>query len=209
MKIKPLNSLVKAWPWILGGLGAFAAYKIIFGSASLNDNGTYDFNSVATRELRAKNPLGVSLSTVFDWEGVDTSYPGRANKNVPGDELVPGVDNLLGDHLIVFRTTQDGLNAAAWLLHDNYFKPGVSDTPETLGNKWAGDDQNKANAAGRQSYGDAIASIMKDTPFQHLIYGADGPGVMAALAREENGSLPVAEIPAQMYRVAIQYGEAS
>lgn len=174
----------------------------------MNEQGQYDFNSIATRELRAKNPLGVSLSGTFSWENVDYTYPGRANENDPNDTPQAGVDNLLGDHLMVFKTTQDGLNAAAWLLHDNYFQTGSSDTPESLGNKWAGDSQAKAAANGVQSYGDSIASIMKMDPQSKLAYGTDGQNVMKALARMENGTAFVIGIPDQMYLTAVAYGSS-
>ena len=205
LKLTSLSNNV-LWATGIGALG-YLGYKLLFGTATMDEKGIPDFNSLATRETRAKNLLGVSKSAQFDWANVDLTYPGRANKNNITDALEPGVDNLLGDHLMVFQTTQDGLNAAAWLLHDNYFKGGVSDTPETLGNIWAGDTQHKAAVKGITSYGDAIAQIMGDAATYKMVYGADGPHVMAALAREENGSLQVHNVPFLMYQTAILYGE--
>lgn len=159
-----------------------------------------------TREFDRNNPLGVSFSKEFPWENVDYTYPGRANRNDPNDVPVPGIDNLLGDHLVAFRTMQDGANAAAWLLAANYFKQGISDTPETLGDKWAGDSENKANAAGRTSYGDSIAEIMKDQPLQILTYQADGVLVMATLCREENGTPEAETLSPEIWPLALSYG---
>lgn len=163
----------------------------------MDEKGQFDFNSTATRELKAKNPLGVSVSGSFEWENVDDTYPGRADKNNPQDTPTIGVDNLLNDHLVVFQKTQDGLNAAAWLLHDDYFQEN-SNTPYLLGNKWAGD---KTGA-----YGNSIASIMGKAPNTILTFGIDGPAIMKALARMENGTAFVIGIPDEMYQTAVAYG---
>jgi hypothetical protein len=155
-----------------------------------------------TREFERNNPLGVSLSGEFPWENVDLSFPG-----VAGDDgvLTPGVDNKKNDHLMVFHTMQDGANAGAWLLHDNYFGP-ERNTPISLGDAWAGDTENKANAQHRRSYGSSIAMLMKDRPDYELEYERDGVGVMKALCREENGTPEAQTLEDSIWVNALKYG---
>lgn len=192
------------WRWLYWFLGVvivgpilFGLYKLIFGSSGVSDKGAFDFNSIATRELRAKNPLGVSVSQTFEWENVDLT---KSVPNAKTGQSTPGVDNKLGDHLVIFKNTQDGLNAAGWLLYDLYFERGIN-TPASIGNKWAGDKTG--------DYGNSIAKIMGLDPNATLTYGVDGPNLMKALARMENGTPFVIGIPKEMYQFAIAYGAAA
>lgn len=152
------------------------------------------FSSKQTRELRANNPLGVSVSRTYDWENVDRSNPGVPGKN---GLATPGVDNKLGDHLVIFLTLQDGLNAAAWLLKGSYFLRGFT-TPASIGNKWSGD------ATG--GYGNSLAKIMRADPNRTLDYSGEGVSLMRALTLMENGHGDVEKIPNPYFTAAIAYG---
>lgn len=165
----------------------------------MSDKGVFDFNSDATRELRAKNPLGVSVSNAFEWENVDTT------KSVPNNKTgvsLPGVDDKLNDKLVIFKTTQDGLNAAAWLLKINYFDRGYT-TPGAIGDRWAGRLPVPPNQF--SDYALSLAKIMGLPPDSELTFGIDGIKVLKALARMENGTPFVIGIPDQMYQAAVAY----
>ena len=121
---------------------------------------------------------------------------------------------------------QDGMNAGAWLLHDSprYFAASLP-TIISIGNSWAGDTKidNPLNTDTSLNPGGARVStyaynlwrILKGyqpyfaDPFVRLQYGTDGVFVMKSLARMENGSLPVADIPDPMYQAAILYGQSA
>lgn len=157
------------------------------------------FSSDATRELRANNPLGVSVSSTFAWQNVDVV--GTVEPAVPGSDgnTIAGVDNKKNDHLVIFQTIQDGLNAAAWLLWDNYFQAGFN-TPASIGNRWAGDKTG--------SYGQSLALIMGYDTNQQLDYGIDGTNLMKAMAIMENGHGDVENIPDSYYAKALIYGQS-
>jgi hypothetical protein len=152
------------------------------------------FISNATRELRANNPLGLSVSRTYQWENVNTANPGVAGRD---GVLTPGVDNKLNDHLVIFDAIQDGLNGGAWLLHDTYFSNGFN-TPASIGDKWSGDSTG--------GYGKSVASIMKVSSGQALDYATDGVSLMQALALMENGHGDVQNIPPADFAAALTYG---
>jgi len=173
--------------------------------------GKYDFNSVATRELRRKNPLGVSKGHTFDWENVDLTFPGVPWVKNPTEPLDPGVDNKLNDHLLAFQKTQDGLDASAWLLHDSskYFG-NATPSLHKIGQSWAGFKGDK-DQNGIYDYTDELYLIFNSYRTtvkidDVLTYGDDAIYVMKSLARMENGSLQVYGIPDEMYLGAVAYG---
>ncbi|MGH7738581.1 MAG: hypothetical protein ACREL1_00395 [bacterium] len=185
-----------------GGIGLYFLYKYIFGSSGMDANGNYTFASTSTRELRANNPLGVSQSGSFSWVNIDLT------RSIAGADgvLTPGIDNELGDHLVIFQSTQDGLNAAAWLLYDAYFGGGTP-TIGQIGDKWSGSSPTPPNIY--SDYSNSLASILSKPVGAALSYGTDGPALMAGLARMENGSIFVAGIPSPMYQSAIAYGQSA
>ena len=157
-----------------------------------------DFRSNRTRELSRNNPFGVSFSHHFLWEGVDLSFPGVAGRD---GVLTPGVDNKLNDHLMAFKSFQDGLNAGLWLLKAAYFNQGIN-TGFTIGNKWAGDVTG--------GYGRSICQIMKVATTDVLQFQHDYlVSLNDALYRMEDGTKEyIAElqfIPDEMYVTAIAY----
>lgn len=205
------------WVVVLPGGTIWAAYRLLFGKATMDTTGKFDFSSLATRELRQNNMFGVSVSGSYDWDGVDLT------KSVPGPDgvSVPGVDNKKNDHLQIFQTFQGGMDAAAWLLLDsgNYFGNGDNNIIE-IGNHWAGDKHftNQLNLDGTlnpdkiqvSDYAYDLWRVLKSyipnvNPFAALHFATDGHSVMKSIARLENGSLQVAQVPDGMYLAAVAY----
>lgn len=171
------------WPLVLipgGGIAlmAWLIYKNWGPGAVMKDsNGTpVDFNSDATRSLRAKNPLSLSSSDVATkWGSVSE-------------------DNELNDHLAIFPDVQSGLSAAAQeLLYSTHYFGGGNNTPDGIGTTWAND----------ASYGLDIASNMGLEPGTVLSFQESGVSLMKAIAREENGLVFVVSIPDEMYQTAV------
>lgn len=136
-----------------------------------------NWDSDATREFRAKNPLGVSTSQWTENEGAI------------------GEDNSKNDHLAVMPSMRSGADAAAALLKNNYFGGGYT-TPYDIGNRWSGDSPVAAQRRGdTKTYGDNLAEVMGYDPVGELNFLADGNALMRALAIMENGN-PAREIPA-------------
>ncbi len=198
--MKKLHWLLIALP---AGLGLWILYRLIFGRTTVDEKtGAMDFKSIATRELRANNLLGVSVSGTFDWDNVDLS---RSVPNKVTGKSIPGVDDKLGDKLVIFKTFQDGMNAGAWLLHDLYFGEGYN-VLGVIGDRWAGKTPTPPNQFSDYSLG--LGKIMKMKPDSVLNYGTDGINLMKGLARDENGTLAVALVPTEMYQAGLVYGQS-
>jgi hypothetical protein len=102
----------------------------------------------------------------------------------------------MGDHLAIFPDTQSGLSASAQelLYSQNYFGGG-NNTPQGIGDTWAGPSST--------DYGVSIASNMGYQPDAVLNFAVDGIALMKAMAREENGLPAVISIPDSMYQAAV------
>jgi len=191
----------------------YAVYTLIFGRRTVDDQGKADFNSIATRELRANNLLGVSMHPGIDPSDLDLT------KSVAGDDgvLTPGVDNKLNDKLAIFADFQTGMDYGADLLANGskYFGSGDNDII-SVGNTWAGDTHYTnplvAQYPGKKisDYAYSLYRILKGyyggasiLPFQTLHFATDGINVMKSIARMENGTLTVAAVPDAMYLSAI------
>lgn len=166
-----------------------------------------DFSYSSTREGRANNVFGVSASSTYQWENINKS------RWVPNKEgiYIPGIDNELGDKLVIFQTFQDGLNAGFWLFW-RYFVAGFV-TAETIGDRWSGDTEARALAQHRESYGFDIAEIMKVDVNWPLHYISDCKNLSQAIMRMENSAdvfkNVLVNIPPAMYDVALEYGQRS
>jgi hypothetical protein len=188
MDLKPL---AKGLPLIAlpAGLGLFAWWvwnNFGPGAVVTDENGiAVDFNSPATRETRAKNLLGVSSS-----------------KWTVG---AVGEDNELNDHLAIAPDTATGLKWAANLLKAGYFQAGYN-TPLSIGTYWSQGKQIDDPTADL-GYGNSVAEIMGVDPNSLLDFGIDGPNLMAAIARMENGTPAVISVPKIMYQNAIAEAE--
>lgn len=166
------------------------------------------FTCNKTRECRANNPFGISLSSTYDWDGIDYS------KNVPGKNgiVFHGVDNEIGDMLVFFLAWQDGLNAALWLLWDSYFQKGIN-TPRTIYNEWSGDSEAKAAQRNELSNGAKVAEIMKVSPDLILEFTINSllPLLQAMLRFEDTTAVfesDLINIPIEMYQNAIEYAQS-
>lgn len=191
---KKIHWLLLALPL---GVGLWVLYRFVFGRASVDDKGKFNFTSSATRELRANNPLGVSLSGTYEWEGMDYT---KSVPNKTTGKSIEGVDDKLGDQLAIFKTTQEGLNAAAWLLQDAYFNKGFR-TIGAIGDRWSG-----KTGSPFSDYSVSLSKIMKLPIDSQLNFATDGIGLMKALSRMENGTPFVIGIPDEMFRAAVDYG---
>jgi hypothetical protein len=156
------------------------------------------------REIRANNPLGVSKSKTIPFDGIDTTR-GIGQKNLFAGTVEFGIDNELGDELLIFRTMQDGANAGARLLNSVYFDPPF-DSPLTIGDHWAGDTEKKAQLEKRMSYGRSISEIMHLPGNSLLIFSRDGVDLMEAISRMENGNALAVSIDPSIWPVAVVYG---
>lgn len=135
------------------------------------------------RELRDNNPLGVNTSHTFSFDNLQ--------KNPDGSPIMDGP-------LYKFKTYQDGLNAAAEVLHDMYFPNGWN-TPNLIAYHWTG---------GTTYTGADLVSRMGANyePDQTLDFSTDGALLMEAIAYNENG-MEALTIPSNEYVSAVQYGE--
>ena len=169
----PLGFGIFAW-WVWNNFGP--------GAVMTDENGiAVDFNSSATRETRAKNLLGVSTS---QWT-----------------VGAVGEDNELNDHLAIAPNTAQGLLWAANLLKANYFGAGYN-TPLSIGTYWS-QGKEITDTTADLGYGNSVAKIMGVSPDSLLDFGIDGPKLMSAMARMENGTPAVISVPAIMYQNAI------
>lgn len=136
------------------------------------------WESTATRELRANNPLGVSTCRF-------TRLWGQVSE-----------DNAKGDHLAVMPSKIHGVHAAHDLLKANYLWCGFF-IPWFLGNKWAGDKTG--------GYGLSVARIMGRPAYLPLPFKLFYDPLMKAMAIMENGD-PARSIPAGYFKAIIEEG---
>jgi len=121
-------------------------YALLLAALALYWEMQLNWDSDATREFRAKNPLGVSTSQWTENEGQVAE------------------DNSKNDHLAIMPSMRAGANAAAALLKNNYFGGGYT-TPYDIGNRWSGDSPRQAqNRGDTKTYGDNLAAIMGYEP---------------------------------------------
>lgn len=167
-----------------------------------------DFVCLTTRECRANNVFGVSLSKTYPWDNIDLT---RSVPNAKTGVSIAGVDDELGDKLVIFNEFQDGLNAGFWLFWI-YFTANIN-TAETIGDKWSGDTEARALAQHRKSYGFDIAEIMRVDPLEVLKYLLNCTALSQAVMRMENSAkifeTDLVNIPSEMYEVALEYGQSS
>lgn len=167
-----------------------------------------DFTCDKTRECRANNPFGMSYGPAYDNIDITKSVPNRVS-----GKSYPGVDDKVGDMLVIFKTFQDGLNAALWRLWVVYFEHGIN-TPRDIYNKWSGDTQAEAEERDEKSNGDKVAEIMKVEPEDILTFTLDGGLLLllqAMLRFEDTTAIfesDLINIPEAMYQEAINYAQS-
>lgn len=167
------------------------------------------FVCTKTRECERNNPFGVSEGDSFSWDNVDLSVE-IPNKKT--GKCYPGIDDLEGDMLVAFKTFQDGMNAAIWLLYDLYFSKGIN-TPRAIYNDWSGDTEAKAQAENRLDNGSKVSQIMGidgDTKLNFVLI--EIMALSKAMLRFEDSTAvfnsDLINIPAEMYQTAITYAES-
>lgn len=164
------------------------------------------FICTKTRECRANNFLGMSYGPAYDGIDLTKSIPNRVS-----GRSHPGVDDLVGDMLVIFQEWQDGMNAALWRLKLIYFDRGIN-TPRSIYNKWSGDSEEKAKADNRSSNGYKIAGMMGCGPDEILTWTLnDLLDLLHGMLRFEDSTevfkSDLTNIPVAMYEEAIAYAE--
>ena len=165
-----------------------------------------DFTCDKTRECRANNPFGMSKGPLYD--GIDLT---KAVPDTKTGVIIQGVDNELGDKLVIFQHWQDGMNAALWRLYVVYFEQGIN-TPRAIYNKWSGDSESAAQEQNRLSNGSKVAEIMGIDGDMLLTFtlGSLIPLCDAMLRFEDTTEVLkdyLVNIPTEMYTMAINYAQ--
>ena len=165
-----------------------------------------EFTCTKTRECRANNPFGMSAGPFYDNVNTALSVP-----NQKTGKYYAGIDDELGDMLVIFKAFQDGLNAALWRLCVVYFKQGIN-TPRTIYNKWSGDTEQAAEIRDELSNGAKVAEIMGVSPDIILNFTLDSllPLLQAMLRFEDTTEVfksDLVNIPIEMWQNAIDYAQ--